>query len=571
MMHKKANSLFAVLLVLCILSSAVSVGFCAPASVDLNIDQTSCVAKHGVVASSHPLASQAGIDILKQGGNAFDAAIATGLALGVVEPTASGIGGNGFATIYVAKEKKFYTIDFSAIAPQATSLDLYPAGKEGMQIKRDGYYAAAVPGEVAGFELISKKFGNLKWNSLFKPAIDYAENGFTMNETVASAIKGNSYRQNNLPSQDTLEQLYFKDGQPKKAGDTVLNPQLAISLQKIANGGADVFYKGEIADAIVKYYAEQGHGFITKNDLENYHPIMREPVAGNYRGRYTIVSQYPPSSGGLTLLNIFNILEGYDLRNMPFGSANYIHTVLESYKIAFENRARYLGDPAFVNIEKEHFLDKQMAAEQRIRINMGQTFTPVKLKEPVAEEHDTTTSYSVIDAEGNMISITKTVGSYFGSGVIPDGTGIVLNNVMNLFTLSADSPNAPQVGKRPLSAMSPTIVLKDGKPFMTLGSPGSRKIITAVANVILNVVEGDMSLKDAIDSPRFHNENTVKDYFEDGFSQDILNDLQNRGRKIELKGRFEPFFGGLSAVMIGDDGKIYGGADPRRHGAALGY
>ena len=534
------------------------------------------VAANGVVAAAHPLASQAGLEILKKGGNAFDAAVATAFTLGVVEPNASSMGGGGFAILYVAKEKKTYVVDFREVAPGKAQKEFFKLDEKGKIPKNtfvNGYFAVAVPGEVSGMDMINKKFGTMKWADLLQPAIKQAESGIVVSDTLAKIAVEEFERLDKFPGKKAFfDKTFYKDGLPVKAGDKVVNKEYAESLKKVAAGGADVFYKGEIADAIVKTFAnDAGREWITKEDLASYHAIMREPLQTTYRG-YTIDVLPPPSSGGLTVSEMLNILEGYDIAKMKAGSPEYIHSFIEAQKLAFADRNQYMGDPAFVEVPTSGLLDKKYAEQLRNTIDPKKA-SPDKLKpgDPIPYERASTTSFSIIDKDGNMISVTQTINDFFGSGVVAEGTGIMMNDEMDDFSYEFGKVNSIAPGKKPLSSMAPCIVLKDGKPVLTVGTPGGPRIISAIANVLVNILDFGMDMQPAIEAGRFHNPNNPATDIEKVFSDDVMKKLTDMGYKFNLKDKNDLFFGGVQGVMIGKDGKLHGGGDPRRDGAAVGY
>jgi gamma-glutamyltranspeptidase / glutathione hydrolase len=530
------------------------------------------VAANGVVAAAHPLAARAGLEVLQKGGNAVDAAIATALTLGVVEPNASGLSGGGFALVYIASEKKSYVIDFRETAPAKARPDVYSLtakGKAANGASATGYKAVAVPGELRGLELLHKKFATRSWADLFQPAIQQAEAGLVVSETLSEVVAEELGRLEKAPAMPWLQKNFYKDGLPVQPGDVVRNPELAASLKKIATGGADVFYKGEIGEAIVKEFTEKGGGWITKDDLANYRAVLREPVRGTYRG-YTVITLPPPSSGGLTLIELLNILEGFDLAKLGQGSADYLGAVIEAQKLAFADRAKYMADPDFAKVPVAGLADKQYAAERRKSIDLEKTRKALP-GTPSKYESGSTTSFSVVDKQGNIVTITQTLNHFLGAGVVPEGTGILMNDEMDDFDPQPTSVNAPAPGKRPLSSMAPIIVLRDGKPFMTAGSPGATRIITAMANIVLGVVDFKQELQAAILAPRFHNGNTTETAIEARFPQEVLKTLESRGYKFSVKKEMDLYFGGAQGVMFRSDGKLVGMGDPRRDGVAVGY
>ncbi len=527
---------------------------------------------NGMVAAAHPLAARAGLEVLQKGGNAVDAAIATALTLGVVEPNASGLGGGGFAVAYIAREQRCFVVDFREAGPAKARPDFYPLTSKGKAVNdasATGYRAVAVPGELRGLEMLHQKAGSLPWADLFQPAIRQAEAGVVVSETLSQIVTEEFERLEKAPAMPWLRQNFFKDGLPAQPGDVIQNPELTATLKKIAAGGADVFYKGQIARAIVKEFAERGGAWITREDLANYRAVLREPVQGTYRG-YTVITLPPPSSGGLTLIELLNILEGYDLAQMKQGSADYLAVCLEAQKLAFADRAEYMADPAFAKVPVNGLLHKAYAAERRKAIDPR---NPKKASAgtPSKYESGSTTSFSVVDKAGNIVTMTQTLNHFMGAGVVPAATGILLNDEMDDFDLEPASVNAPAAGKRPLSSMAPLIVLRDGKPFLTAGSPGATRIITALANIVVGVVDFKLDLPGAILAPRFHNGNTTETAVEARFPREVLSELESRGYKCTMKKEFDLYFGGAQGIMFRSDGKLAGMGDPRRDGLALGY
>ena len=526
----------------------------------------------GVVAAAHPLAAKAGLSVLQKGGNAVDAAIATALTLGVVEPNASGLSGGGFALVYIAKEKKSYVVDFREAAPAQARPDSYAGGGKrsaGNDPSATGYRAVAVPGELRGLEMLHQRFGTQPWADLFQPAIEQSEAGLVVSETLSLILADEFDRLEKAPAMPWLQKNFYKDGLPAQAGDVIRNPELTATLKKIAMGGADVFYQGEIGVAIAREFAEKGSNWITRADLASYRAILREPVKGTYRG-CTVITLPPPSSGGLALLELLNILEGYELAQMKQGSADYLALCIEAQKLAFADRAQYMADPAFAKVPVTGLLDKAYAAERRKSIAQ-QKPKRASAGSPAKYESGSTTSFSVVDKDGNIVTITQTLNHFMGAGVVPEGTGILMNDEMDDFDLQPDSVNAPAAGKRPLSSMAPLIVLRDGKPFLTAGSPGATRIITALANIIIGLVDFKLDLPAAILAPRFHNGNLTETAVEARFPREVLAALETRGYKLSVKKEMDLYFGGAQGIMFLPDGKLLGMGDPRRDGLALGY
>lgn len=559
----------------CLIAVFLTVGFGQGAVFAADTpDKRDVLAANGVVAAAHPLAAQAGVEILKQGGNAFDAAIATSFMLNVVEPNASGMGGGGFAVLYVAKEKKTYMIDYREMAPAKAKPDMYKldaAGKVVDDASVSGFYSSAVPGQLRGMELLHKKFASMKWQTLMQPAIAQSAAGLPVTKNLNSILMDEFARLDKYsPSMDWFRKVYFKDGLPVQAGDLVINAELTETLRKVAKGGADVFYKGEIADKIAAYYRQNAGGWITKADLANYQAKLREPVTVDYRG-YTLVTSPPPSSGGLTLANILNVMEGFDIGAMGRNSVDFHHFFIESQKLAYADRGRYMADSDFINVPIKGLADKAYAAQRRQLIDPAKAGS-YSAGEPAKYESGSTTSFSVVDKEGNMITVTQTINFFFGSGVVIDGTGIIMNDEMDDFvSTNPQHANAPAPGKRPLSSITPTIVLKGDKPFMTLGTPGGPRIITTVAQIIMNVVDFNMDLQTAITDSRLFCPNVAVTQIEKPVAESIIKGLEARGHQFNIRPERSAYFGGAQGIMILPDGTLHGAADNRRLGQAFGY
>lgn len=532
------------------------------------------IAANGIVTSAHPLASQAGLAVLKDGGNAFDAAIATAFMLGVVEPHATGIGGGGMAILYVAKENKSYVIDFQDVGPGKARHDTYKRinGKIPL-FKRVGYKSVAVPGEVRGMELLHQKFGTKKWKDLLAPAIKTAGEGYEVSQTLSEIITGSmSYADAvSADSWDLFSQYFFKDGMPLLPGDRYVNKELAATLRKIAKGGADVFYKGEIADAIAREFAKpDAEAWITKQDLVDYKAVIREPLQTTYRG-HTIYTLPSPGSG-VTVAQMLNILEGYPVAKMGFGSEAFKHTFIETQKLAYAAHSKYTGDTDFVNVPVKGLLSKEFANEQRKLINPQRAQDRVRdFGDPAQYESGSTTSFAVADKDGNIISVTKTIGHFMGSAIVVDGTGILMNDHMDTFYASPSSPNAPGPKKRVFSSIASSIVVKDGKPLLAVGSPGASRIISTVAEILVNVIDYKKDIQSAIDAPRVHSRNSQTVQIEADTSLNVRKTLESKGHKLQVLKKHDLFFGGAQGIMYLPDGRMHGAADPRRDGIALGY
>jgi gamma-glutamyltranspeptidase/glutathione hydrolase len=535
-------------------------------------------ALNGMVVSSDSLATQVGVEILKKGGNAVDAAVAVGFALAVTYPQAGNIGGGGFMVIRMANGETV-TIDFREKAPMKASENMFldENGNFVPEKSQVGHLSVGVPGSVAGLLLALEKYGTMSRREVLEPAIELAEKGFIVNEGLANAFKNAFEHFKKFPS---TMRYFSKNGQPYSAGDRLVQKDLAKVLKLIRDKGRDGFYKGKVADLIVEEM-KRGGGLITYEDLENYQPVLRKPVVGNYRG-YEIISMGPPSSGGVCLIELLNILENFDLKKYGFGSSYTIHYLVEAMKRVYADRAEYLGDPDFVQIPLDKLLSKEYAKELASEID---TFfaTPssriIRSVSPTSEGVHTT-HYSVVDRWGNVVAVTTTINSYFGSMVAVDGAGFFLNNEMDDFSAKPGAPNqfgllgskanSIQPGKRMLSSMTPTIVLKNGKPFLVLGSPGGSTIITSVLQVILNVVDFGMNIQEAVDSPRIHHQWYPDQIFFErrGLPRDVIENLERRGHKLVERAGYQ---GEVQAILIDENGVKYGAVDPRGYGLAMGY
>ena len=531
--------------------------------------------KNGMVASAHPLASQVGVDILKAGGNAVDAAVAVGFALGVVEPNASGIGGGGLMLIWLADSGRTVFIDFREKAPTGAAADMFELDEEG-SIKPDdrgfnpavvGGRSVAVPGEVAGLLLAQQKFGSMARAQVMQPAIGLAEQGITVSEVLAGLIAENYDVLLGYPESSAI---YLSDDFPKSPGETVRNTHLAATLRLVAEQGRDGFYTGRVAQSIVNAVQADG-GSITMEDLAGYLPSYRAPVRGQYRG-YDIVSSPPPSSGGAHVIELLNIMEHYDLAAMGPDSADSLHAWGEAMKLAYADRAVFMGDSDFVLVPTEELASKSYAKKRFELIDMGKAMPEYGAGDPTAGDSGSTTHYSVIDAAGNMVACTKTINHFFGSGITAPGTGVLLNDQMDDFEKAPGGANSIEAGKKPLSSMSPTLLLKDGKPFATLGSPGGMRIISTMAMLISNLVDHGMDIQSAIEAPRINSYQDGPLKIEARIGDEVRADLEGRGHELDIKKDFDLYFGGAQGVVIDPaTGELHGGADPRRDGQAAGY
>lgn len=545
--------------------------------------------KSGMVAAAHPLAAQAGAEILQQGGNAVDAAVATAFAISVVEPQASGLGGEGMAVIYLAKENKAVAIDYRSASPKAAVEAL-----KGKKSPGSGYQSAAIPGYVAGLATALEKYGTMKLSQVMAPAIRLAEEGFPVGPTL-NALISDSYE--TLSKDPELAKVFLPDGFPPEVGSIIKNADLAKSLRMIAEGGPDVFYKGALADIIDTEMKANG-GFITKEDLAQYKAVVRWPVRSTYRG-YDIISAPPPVAGTF-LIEGLNILENFDIASYPYLSAKSVHILSEAMKRAYADMSRYLGDPDFVDVPVDVLISKEYARERAKEISLDAITPKDKLKPgeispkkaasvpayvrlaaaggggvveiPLYDETEppSTTHISVVDAEHNMVALTQTISSFFGAGVAIKGTGIILNNEMQNFGFP---PNDIAPYKRMRTTIAPTIVLREGKPFLTLGTPGAGRILSTMMEVLSNIIDRKMGLQEAIEAPRFYSRDTaIKTEVESRIPAEVQNELKAMGYEIAVKGDYDLYFGGVQGAMIDPEtGILRGAADPRRDGAAVGY
>ena len=516
--------------------------------------------------------SQVGAEIMAKGGNAVDAAVAMGFALGVCEPFTSGLGGGGLATIHTAEGENFF-IDFREVAPAAATLDLYvDASGENNGNTKEGGLASGVPGEVAGLLYLLEHHGTMSRDEVMEPAIRIANEGFTVSAYCANAISDAYEKTQKFPE---MSKVYLdENGLPWEEGSVITNPDLGKALQLIADQGADVFYKGEIGEAMVATLAKYD-GVMTMDDLAGYEVHELKPVTGDYRG-YTVISSPPPSSGGTHLIEILNILENFDMASMEVNSAEYVHLFAETFKLAFADRAKYMADTNFVTVPLGGLTSQAYADKRAQDIDLNVAMEQAAPDDPSPYEHTDTTHFSVADVNGNCVAITKTINYYFGSGVMVDGYGFMMNNQMDDFSTDSESVNKIEPGKKPLSSMSPTVVLKpDGSPFLVLGTPGGSRIFSGVAEVISRVIDSKMDLHTAISVPKIWNcsnknnlqyENPLKGYEQYALTDETIAKLTDMGHG-ELKTAAS---GAFQCIMFMDDGTLYGTADPRQDGKAVG-
>ncbi|MBI3284873.1 MAG: gamma-glutamyltransferase [Burkholderiales bacterium] len=576
----KAKTLFLALLLPLSLSLNLATGQTASPLVryDTSYDIVSPVrAQHGMVASEQALATQVGLDILKRGGNAVDAGVAVGFALAVVLPNAGNLGGGGFMLIHDAKSGKDVALDFREMAPAAASRDMYldAAGQVIPERSLYTHLAVGVPGTVAGLALALEKYGSMPLKDVIAPAIKLAQQGFEVSPTLAAKLAAERGHMERWPS---TRAIFFKDGRPLQAGAILRQTDLARSLRLIAAQGKSAFYQGEIGKKIVAEMARH-QGSITAADLSNYRVVERTPVSGTYRG-YQVLSMPPPSSGGVHIVQMLNMLEHYPVRDYGSNSAQNLHLLSEIMKLAYADRSEYLGDPDFSKVPLQGLTARAYAAElvRQIDPERATPSAAIKPGQPQAYESDQTTHYSVADKYGNVVSTTYTLNMNFGSGIVAGGTGIVLNNEMddfsakpgvpNAFGLIGGEANAIRAYKRPLSSMSPTIVLKDGKPFLVTGSPGGSRIISTTLQTIVNVIDHGMNVAEATITPRIHQQ-WMPDQLrvEKGISPDTLRLLAQKGQQLAPSATL-----GRTQTIQMDAGGFYGYSDPRNpDGKALGY
>ena len=532
------------------------------------------IARNGMVASQEKRATRVGVDILRQGGNAVDAAVAVAFALAVTHPQAGNIGGGGFMLVHLAARNETIAIDYRETAPAAATRGMFlnQHGEADPRKSRDSALGVGVPGTVAGLALAHQRYGSGKFTlaQLLAPAIRLAREGFAVDDELADTLPRAQPRLARWPASATI--FLKTDGAALARGDRLVQSDLAASLDAIAAGGPRAFYEGPIAEKIVASLRQNG-GIMTLDDLKSYRAVERPAVRGSYRG-HDIASMPPPSSGGVHLVQILNILEGFSLRDLGAGSAATLHLMIEAMKPAYADRAEYLGDPDVVTVPVAGLTSKRYAAEQRLAIDpeRARPAQSVRAGNPAAHEGDNTTHFSVVDTQGNAVANTTTLNFFYGLGLVADGTGILLNNELDDFAAKPDAPNAfglvggnanaPGPNKRPLSSMAPTIVFRDGRVFLVTGTHGGSRIITTVLQVILNVIEHDMNIAEAVAAPRIHHQWLPDEVVaERGLSPDTLRLLQARGHRIVV-GRT---FGSANSIMVTPEG-LAGAADPRQRG-----
>ena len=526
------------------------------------------IGQNGMIATSHPLATQIGLDILKKNGTAIDAAIAANIALGLMEPTGSGIGGDLFAIVWDAKDKKLYGLNASGPAPKSINLDFFR--KQNLtKIPPYGPLPVTVPGAVDGWVKLHERFGNQEFKTLFEPTIAYALKGFPITETIAYYLEKSKDKYNKYPN---FSEVWLKDGEMPKKGQIFKNPQLARTLQIIAERGRKGFYEGEIAKTIVDFIQSQG-GFLSYEDLSEFHSEWVEPVSTNYRG-YDIW-ELPPNGQGIAALQILNILENYDIKGMSLFSSEYIHLFVEAKKLAFADRAKYYADPKFARIPISQLISKSYAKERSSLIDLKKSSL---IDQPGLLKDGDTIYLTASDQYGNMISLIQSNYRGMGSGMVPPGLGFMLQDRGELFSLKEGHVNVIEGGKRPFHTIIPAFITKDNEPFVSFGVMGGATQPQAHAQIVINLIDFGLNLQEAGDAPRIVHSGSSQPTdevmvdggivsIEHGFGEEIENSLKQMGHHTKyVKG----IFGGYQAIML-KDGVYFGASESRKDGQASGY
>jgi len=529
--------------------------------------------RDGVVSSAHPLASRAGLTVLKKGGNAVDAAIAVSLTLGVVAPAWSGLGGGGFGLIHLSRSDETVALDYREVAPRAAWSGMFELDETG-KVRNDsnaiGPLAIAVPGEASGIATMLEKYGTMRLADICRFARDQAAKGAPTSPTMDFIMREN--RDNCLEKFRRYEatgKVFLREGKHLRTGQRFIIPNLSQTLDAVARDGLQSFYEGQLGERIITYLKKSG-AILTQEDLAEYSPRIRTPVTGTYRG-FEVRGMPPPSSAGLTIVETLNILEGFDLCKMKHRSAQAIHTIAEALKLGYADREAYVADPDFVTVPVSKLSSKEYADRRRSTMGPKRSSFDPKPDPGPSHEGTSTTHLSVIDKEGNVIALTESIECLFGSGVLLPELGLLMNDQMHDFDPLPGRLNSVEPKKRPLSSMAPTIVFKDGQPWLALGSAGGPRIISSVLQVILNMVDFGMTLQQAVAAPRVHCQRD-KIRVETEIPGPISNALRGLGHDVETTRTRDLFFGGIHAVSLDLASKTYHGtADPRRDGVALAF
>jgi gamma-glutamyltranspeptidase/glutathione hydrolase len=580
MIYRRAFSVFLSLaLLLALIATPVSFHSLPPAQAE---SRAPVRGRHGMVASVSEIASQIGVDVLKRGGNAVDAAVAVGLALAVVWPAAGNLGGGGFMMIRLANGKAT-AIDYREMGPAAAHRNVY-LDEKGEYIKESstyGHKAAGVPGTVAGMAYALEKYGTMKWAEVAAPARKLAADGFLVWHQLELSLKGASKELSRYPE---TKRIFLRDGRPYEAGEIFKQPELAAVFARMMKQGPREFYEGKTAELIVASMKRAGEGkaWMTMEDLKNYKVVEREPLRTTYRG-HEIISMPPPSSGGIALFEMLHMLEKFNLKEMGYGSSQATHVLVEAMRRAFADRAEFLGDTDFVKVPVKGLTSRSYAEKLAATINLDRASTSQEIRHgnPAPYESSETTHFTVVDKDGNVVSNTYTINDSFGNKITVEGAGFLLNNEMDDFAAKPGTPNAygliqseanaVAARKRPLSAMTPTIVLKDGKLWFAVGSPGGPTIINTVTQIIVNIIDHGMQLQQAIDAPRVHHQWLPDEirYEPFGLVPDVIKKLQQMGHKLTDK---PVRIGDAHGIMIEDQTNLrLGASDPRLNGRAIGY
>jgi gamma-glutamyltranspeptidase/glutathione hydrolase len=532
------------------------------------------VGRQGMVVAAHPLAVTAGLTMLRSGGNAIDAAVAAAFTLNAAEPFASGIGGGGFMVIYLAQEKRATVINFREKAPRASRpLMFKEKGEAEEDWRTQTGLAVAVPGALAGWDLALRRYGTRSLAEASGRAIEIAEKGLTVSQTFADINREEYERLIRNAGEGTC---YLNDGLPYERGEKFRNPDLARTLKLIASKGVEEFYRGSLAAKIVASVRAK-QGIMTLEDLASYEPVETDPIEGTYK-EYRIVTVPPPASGGIHLLQLLNICENWPVKAWGQNSPAYIHHLSEALRLIFVDHEKYLGDPDYVDIPVRSLLSKSYAAGLASRILPDRLLGSYPCGEFAGRKasRTNTTHLCVMDKQGNIVALTQSINDFFGSGIVPEGTGFLLNDHMDDFSSDPGSANAAGPDRRPVSSMAPLIMFKEGKPLLALGSPGGTRIFSSLAQIILNVTEFGMSLDEAIEAPRFFSYSSKGKpepvFFESRIPLATIQALREMGHEVEAKATYDKYFGGAQGLLV-ERGKkiILGGADSRRDGSGAGY